>query len=327
MFGFPTAQTAPTPKDTVLADGPASLYRFRRPPGAPAEAGAPVLLVPSLINRWYILDLRRGASLVGALCSAGLDVWCLDWGVPRDEDRYLSWDRVLERLARAERRVRRATGARRTSVLGYCMGGTVAAVHAALHPDETAALVNLAGPFDFEQAGLLATLTQKRFLDTEAIASAGNLPAPQMQSGFNALRPTQTLAKWVGFADRMHDAAAREAFLALETWASDNIPCPAAAWSTWVKEFYQENRLVRGEHAVGGRRVRLDAIRCPVMTIVAERDAICPPASATALNDLCGAEVRRVLRVPGGHVGAVVGSRASSQLYPALAEFFRAAQA
>src|SRR5262245_37001554 len=134
-------QLAPTPKDTLHRDGTAALYRFRRQ--GPAEAGLPLLVVPSMINRWYVIDLRRGASLADALVRAGVDTFCLDWGTPEDEDRYLSWDDVLGRLARAARAVRRITGAPKVGLLGYCMGGTLAAIHAALEPEGVAALVNL----------------------------------------------------------------------------------------------------------------------------------------------------------------------------------------
>jgi polyhydroxyalkanoate synthase subunit PhaC len=78
---------APSPKDVVFRDAGASVYRFRRPPwgrdgGAETPAGEPaampLLLVPSLINRWYVLDLRPRASLVESLAAAGIDVFCLD---------------------------------------------------------------------------------------------------------------------------------------------------------------------------------------------------------------------------------------------------------
>src|SRR5215467_9765104 len=110
------AARSPTPRHTIWREGSASLYRFRRPSReaggrAPVvEAPAlPLLLVPSLINRWYVLDLRSGASLVEALTQGGLDVFCLDWGAPGDEDRYLTWDDVVARLGRAVRVVGRAT--------------------------------------------------------------------------------------------------------------------------------------------------------------------------------------------------------------------------
>ena len=101
MAASPTPM--PTPRDTLFREGTARLYRFRAASGAPrAGAAAPLLLVPSLINRWYVLDLREGASMAGALVGAGIDTFCLDWGVPEDEDRYLDWG-GRARAARAGR--------------------------------------------------------------------------------------------------------------------------------------------------------------------------------------------------------------------------------
>ncbi len=319
-------ELAPTPKDTLHRDGTAALYRFRRddaPPAGPAEAGMPLLLVPSMINRWYVLDLRRGASMADALTRAGIDTFCLDWGIPEDEDRYLEWADVLDRLSRAVRAVRRATGAARVGLLGYCMGGTLAGIWSALHADQVAALVNLAGPFDFSKAGFLGEMVDGRYFDADAIAAAGNMSPQQMQSGFTALRPTAQIAKWVGLMDRGLDPAARESFEALEAWAGDNIPFPGAAYATYIGELYQKNLLVQGKHYVRGQRAALENIRCPVLTVVADRDAICPPAAATALNDGVGSSDKEVLTVPGGHVGAVVGGKAPKVLFPALASFFK----
>ena len=313
-----------TPRCVVARDGTAQLLRFRRPDARPAAARAPLLLVPSLINRWYILDLRPAASLVGALVDAGLDVFCLDWGVPNDEDRYLGWDDVLARLARMVRATRRAVGAGGVGLLGYCMGGTLAAIHAALHPAGVAALVNLAGPIDFSEGGLLSRLTDRRWFDAEAVAAAGNVQPWQLQSGFAALRPTLHLAKWVTRLDRAADPAFGEAFSALEGWSNDNVPFPAAAYGRYVRELYQDNELVAGEHRVAGRRVDLAAITCPVLTVAAERDNICPLPAARALTDRCGTADATLRVVPGGHIGAVVGGRATRETYPALVEWLGA---
>jgi polyhydroxyalkanoate synthase subunit PhaC len=311
----------PTPRDTILRDGTASLYRFRRRDQRAAEAGLPVLLVPSLINRWYVLDLRPGASVATALTEAGLDVFCLDWGVPEDEDRALGWDDVLARLARMARRVRRESGAERIGLLGYCMGGTLSAIHAALEPERIAALVNLAGPIDFSRGGHLTHSTDRRWFDPEAIAAAGNMPAALMQSGFLALRPTAQLAKWVSFLDRLSNPEKLEAFRALEAWASENIAFPAAAYATYVGELYQKNALARGEHRALGQRVELARIACPLLTVVTDRDAICPPPAARALNELASSRDKTLLTIAGGHVGAVVGGKARTELYPQLASW------
>jgi polyhydroxyalkanoate synthase subunit PhaC len=221
------------------------------------------------------------------------------------------------------RRVRRESGADRIGLLGYCIGGTLAAIHAALEPDSLAALVNLAGPIDFSEGGALSHMTQRRWFDPEAIAAAGNMPATLMQSGFVALRPTSQLSKWVSLLDRLHDPDKLEAFTALESWASDNIPFPAAAYATYVRELYQENALVRGEHRALGRRVDLGAIRCPLLTVVTDRDVICPAPAARALADRASSTDTTLLEIPGGHVGAVVGAQALRLLYPRLASWLQ----
>lgn len=314
------ARVAPTPKDTVFRQGRGSVYRFR---GTGDRSHLPVLLVPSMINRWYVIDLREGASLASALLRNGdeaapWETFCFDWGIPEDEDRYQTWDDALGRLDRAVRFVQRETGAPKVAIVGYCMGATMSGIYTALNTDRVAALVNLAGPFDFSHAGRLGTMVDARWFDPAAMTAAGNLGANQMQSGFLSLAPTSAISKWIGLADRAHDPKSVEAFAALETWASDNIPFPAAAYVTYIRELYQENRLIRGEHWARGERVDLTRIRCPVLSIVAERDAICPPKAATALNDATSSSVKDVLSVPGGHVGAVVGSRAARELYPRL---------
>ncbi len=315
--------TAATPRDVLFRDGTASLYRFRGS-RAPLPDRLPVLLVPSMINRWYVLDLRPGSSVAEALVEGGLDVFCLDWGIPEDEDRYMTWDEVVERLDRFARRVRRITGAPELGVLGYCMGATLSGIYTALKGAAgVRTLVNLAGPFDFSEAGLLGTMVDPRWFDPAAMTAPGNLSPTQMQSGFVALRPPAQLAKWVGLIDKHDDDEALDAIHALETWASDNIPFPATAYVTYIKELYQENRLVKGEHRVGGEAVDLGRITCPVLTVATDRDTICPLGAARALHDRTKSPANELFVVSGGHVGAVVGSKARKVLYPKLVSWFR----
>lgn len=313
----------PTPRDTIAQDGTASLYLFRS--ATPLPEDAPVLfLVPSLINRWYVLDLHEEASLAKSLTESGFRTYLLDWGIPRDEDRYLSWEDLIARLHRMMKKVKRHSKSDHVGLLGYCMGATLSGIYTALYPEEVASFVNLAGPFDFNHAGVLGQMTEHQWFDVEAIAAAGNIAPSQMQSGFLSLRPTSTLSKWVAFMDRAHDEAYRKAFDALDTWAEDNIPFPAAAYVTYIQELYQQNLLVKGEHYVGGHRVDLGQITCPVLTIATDRDHICPEPAARALYDLCASKDKEHFIIPGGHVGAVVGSKAKVKLYPKIAEWFKA---
>jgi polyhydroxyalkanoate synthase subunit PhaC len=311
-----------SPRDELPLPGGARLLHFRSSPRDPAQGAPPrlppILLVPSLINRWYVLDLRPGASLVEALVGAGLDVWLLDWGVPEAEDRHLDWDAVLQRLDRAARRVLRETAGSALALLGYCMGGTLAAIHAAQHPDRMAALVTLAAPIDFAEGGMLRRMVDPAWFDAGAVADAGNVAPSQMQAGFTALRPTLDAAKLAALPDLAADPGARDAFLALEAWASDNVPFPGEAYRRYIAGLYQGNELVAGTHRANGAPALLGAIRCPVLAITGSRDAICPPPAAAALLRHVGSSDASALEVPGGHVGAVVGSRAAAEMYPAL---------
>jgi polyhydroxyalkanoate synthase subunit PhaC len=325
------ANVGTTMKDTVYEDGRGRLFRFHRPDERSAstqrawESHVPVLIVPSLINRWYVMDLRKGSSLAAALTDGTpWTTYLYDWGVPEDEDRYESWDDVLATLERVVRQVLKDSGASQVALVGYCMGATLSSIYTALYPTKVASFVNLLGPIDFAHAGRLGTMVDPRWFDPYAMTSAGNLSAAQMQAGFLALSPTNAVTKWIRFADKMFDPDARESFQALETWANDNVPFPGGAYVTYIKELYQENRLVHGDHWARGRRVDLSRITCPLLTVVAQRDAICPPRSALALHDVVRSVTKDVLSVPGGHVGAMVGSRAAKELYPRVVSFLEA---
>jgi polyhydroxyalkanoate synthase subunit PhaC len=313
----------PTPRSTVLEDGPARLYRFHSTTDVALVDAPPVLLVPSMINRWYVLDLRKGASVAEALVNAGLDTWCLDWGAPEAHDRYFSWADALARLDRMLKRVLRETGKPKATVLGYCMGATLSSVHAALNPDRYAGFINLLGPVDFRHAGHLGVMTDPRWFNPQVIADAGNVAPQQMQSAFQLLRPTQNLSKAVTLMEKAFDPVFKESYEALDAWSNDNVAFPAAAYVTYIEELYQQNQLVNGKHHVKGKRVDLKQITCPLMTVAADKDSICPPNAAIALNAAVGSSNAKVLAVPGGHVGAVVGSKAADKLYPALINWMK----
>ncbi|MEM6996932.1 MAG: alpha/beta fold hydrolase [Myxococcota bacterium] len=289
----------------------------RRGPGVD---GPPVLVVPSLVNRWYILDLLPGRSLVAALADRGLNVFVHDWGECRDEDRHLSWDRLVAMVQRSLRRVARSTG-HRPAIVGYSMGGTLSTVAAALAPDRVAKLVALAAPIDFARAGALARLVDPTWFDVDAVADAGNVPGQQLRAGFVALRPGAQAYKLVHWLEALGDPKRRRVAQRVEAWASDSVPFPATAYRQYIRELYQSNALALGTHHVGGRRVDLAEITAPVLAVTADQDDICPAPATTALHELCSRAAVETLRIPGGHIGAVVGYRAAEHLYAPLGDW------
>ena len=307
-----------TPADVVHTENKWRLLRYRRT--EPAKHATPVLFVPSLINRHYVLDLLPGKSFAEWLVARGHHVYCIDWGTPSDEDRYLTFDEVADRyLARALHKTGKA------HVLGYCIGGTLAAIHASVHPESMASLTALAAPVHFAEAGMLGLWTQSRQFEPKALADAlGNVPWQLLQSSFHMLRPTLNLAKMVAMIDRAYDDEFLDGFLAIETWGNDNVSFPGEVWRIWVEELYRKDAFVRGDFALAGKPAQLEGITCPLHVVTFEHDAIVPKASATLLVDRAGSGDKHALHLPGGHVGAVVSRGAAKKLWPALADFWAA---
>src|SRR5262249_46859983 len=151
-----------------------------------------------------------------------------DWGTPGPEDRYLSFDDICDGyLARALRVAGKSSPRDKVHVLGYCLGGTLAVIHAAARPERVASLALLAAPVSFIDDGPLAQWTQSPQFDPGAIVDAwGNAPWPLLQGAFHMLRPTLNLSKAVHLIDRAWNDEFLDGFLAVETWGNDNVSFP-----------------------------------------------------------------------------------------------------
>lgn len=310
-----------TPADVVHEENKWRLLRYR---SDKRTFERPLLLVPSLINRHYVLDLMPQKSFVEWLLEQGWDVFIVDWGTPTRDDAYLEFSDFCDRyLHRAVTRTCRLAGSDDVHLLGYCLGGTLTTIYSALHPDKVASMVNLAAPVDFDDDGLLSIWSQMEELSLTAVIDAfGNMPWPLMQLGFQLLRPTLNLSKLVYAIDRAWDDEFLDGFFALETWGNDNISFPGRAFRTYIEELYRGNKLMRNEFFVNGRRVDLRAIDFPLLVVSFEHDNIVSLKSANCLVDLVSSKHAEKLVLRGGHVGAVVSRKASTGLWPQLGAWF-----
>lgn len=315
-----------TPADEIWRENKWRLLRYRPTVPAAQRWRTPILLVPSLINRYYVLDLAPGRSFVEYLVAAGHDVYIIDWGTPGDEDRFVTFDDVCHRyLGRAVRKVAARGPDGVCHVLGYCLGGTLATIYTAAEPAQVASLVALAAPIDFAHGGLLATWTRSPGFDVGALVDGfGNVPWPLMQASFHLLKPTASLAKLVGLLDRAWDDEFLDGFLATERWGNDNVSFPGACYRRYIEELYRDNALVAGTMRLGGKPARLADIDCPTLAVTFEHDHIVPAASATALLAHVSAPDKAQLHQRGGHVGAVVSRKAATGLWPQLSRWWAA---
>lgn len=316
-------QVAATPSDVVHKENKWRLLRYRARRDGLAHK-TPILLIPSLINRWYVLDLMPGKSFAEFLVSQGFDVYIIDWGTPTDEDRYLTFDDICDRyIGRAVRRCASLAGVEKIHILGYCLGGTLATIYAARRPEHVATLLPLATPVDFSDDGILATWVNNPSFDIDALVDAtGLVPWPLMQAAFHMLKPTLNLSKTTYLLDRAWDDAFLDGFFAIETWSNDNVSFPGECYRYYIKALYQQNALIQGQLSISGQRVQLKDITCPMLLIGFEHDHIVPMPSTAPLMDAVCSKDKTFLRLGGGHVGAVVSRKASRTLWPQITTWF-----
>jgi polyhydroxyalkanoate synthase len=286
-----------------------------------AAGGAPVLVIPSLVNRAYILDLTARRSLMRSLARRGLAPFLVDWDWPGTAEMDFSLsDYITGPLSGALEAVAAATG-RPAALVGYCMGGDLALALAQHRPEQAAALALLATPWDFHagrdgQAGLIRALMQPLGM---MIDSAGQLPVDLLQAMFASLDPSLTAKKFAAFARLARRSARARDFVALEDWANDGVPLAARVAQECLFQWYGENSPAQGRWQVAGRPVLPAGLRLPALALIPERDRIVPPDSALPLAAaIPGA---RVMMVKGGHVGMLLSARAVSQVYRPLAEW------
>ena len=306
-----------TPRELIHKKNKTALYRYGH--AADRRHAVPVLMIPNLgISRPYIFDLYPGSSFVEYMVQQGFDFYLLDWGVFGDEDNGLTFDEcVTQILPVMVRKVLRASSIRHVTLLGYCMGTPLAACHAALYPEPVKNFVNMAGPIDFRNSGLFTTWLDKKHFDIDKLVDTfGSMPSDMVRVGFKMLKPTMDLTTFSNLWWNLWDDKYVEGFVALNKWANEFTPLPGEFMRQWVKEFYQENKLVKGELILGGRPVDLSTIRCPLLVIGAKQDYIVPLECARALIDVVSSADKEFLELPGGHISLIAGRGAKLHVWP-----------
>lgn len=326
-------QIATTPKDLVWQQDKVSLYRFR--PLAEQRVRVPVLLSYGLIGRWTMTDLQDDRSLVRNLLNLGVDLYVVDWGNPSRADRFLTLDDyVCGYLGGCVDEIARRAGVERVNLLGVCEGGVFTTCYAALEPERVNTMTLTITPIDFhadavdERPGHGFINVWTRSLPPEdvdrLIEAHGTLPGEFMGAVFNLMTPMRTMYKYnLDMLEVVDDEKRLLNWLRMEKWIADRPDHPGEAAKQWLKDLYQQNKLIRNELELDGRRVDLGRITMPVLNVYAKDDHIIPPATSCALGAKVGTPAYEELALPGGHVGVFVGGKSQKLFAPAVAAFLK----
>ena len=308
-----------TPKDVLIERGTMRLYHYH--PRTDDVYRVPILLVMATTNRGYIFDMVPGQSLVEYLLNAGFDVFMLDWDAPRADEKSLTLESyVLDFLPSAVARVKAETGEDDINVVGYCFGGVLSVLWAALHPDAGLAnLVTFTTPVDFSQMEMFQTWADRRFFDVDKLVDTfGNCPADYLYTAFDMLRPAQRVAGNIRLYDNLWNDEFVKSYRMFDRWTSDSLPLAGEYFRQTTKKLMWGNELFEGTLDVGGRIVDLANITAPFLHVTAEHDHIVPTAASAPLIDKVGSSDKQEMKLKGGHVSLVAGPNAVRRLWPNL---------
>jgi polyhydroxyalkanoate synthase len=273
----------------------------------------PVLLVPPLMLTADLFDLHPRRSLVRHLLAEGFDVFLVDFGKPRNQDRVLSLSRYIgHRLHEAVRKVKKATGSAELSLVGYCMGGLFVNAYAALHPRSGVRnIVNIGGPSDFSPLALYRNLGHLSRQPLEALARTyGYIPAPLCNAAFHAVHPDTILRNPLTFLRSLGDPTYPQERRADGGRNLEYVHLPEAAFLQLWNELLIENRLHRDLFTVASRTVKFSKIRASYLAIAGRQDRLIPSPCVFSILKKLRVEDKSAQMAPGGHLGMLIGNRA-----------------
>ncbi len=303
--------------------GAARLLDYGIAGNGPAVAPT-ALIVPSLINRYYILDLLRERSFARDLATAGLRPLVLDWGEPGEAEGDFTLDDYISGPLAAALSAAVEIAGGPVALCGYCMGGLLAVALALRQPADVAALALLATPWDFHaerqaQARLLGDLVE---LLPVLIGDSRTAPVSLVQSLFVALDPFLAERKFIRFSGLDPAGEAARGFVALEDWINDGVPLARRVATECARSWYRDNEPALGRWRVAGEPVLPEKIAAPTLLVLPSRDRIVPPRSAAALAAaIPGAAV---MRPPFGHIGMMASTEAPKAVWRPIGQWLRA---
>lgn len=292
--------------------------------GLGSDATQIMLFVPSLINRYYILDLEKERSLLRFLATQGIYPLVLDWGTPGDmEKEFGVGDYITEILLPAIDFIHKTSG-HEVALGGYCMGGVLTLAAAQLRPKKVGKLALFATPWNFHCKAFSPFVMEPVWQQKIAgmLASTEQLPAEIIQALFYLTDPFVFEEKFRRFLNLEKGSRASKDFIALEHWVNDGVPMTANVAQDCLIGWAQKNDLANGSWKVAGKKIDPKKIKQDVFIAIPKQDHVVPYDCALPLGKLLPHAT--TINPSSGHVGMMVGSRAKSECWLPLSEWLHA---
>ncbi len=282
----------------------------------------PILVVYSLINRHYILDLFPKVSVIKNLLDQGFDVYATDWTTPDSTlEKMTLEDHIQQCVGESVKKVSEISGTQKISLFGYCWGGIFALGYAAIHPQKIKNLILHATPVDLEKTDTFIENFTKHIDADNLVDTLGNVPGYLINMAFILRNPVEAVLKYWTFFSKPRNSEEIMQFFAIEGWLYDSRPVIGEIYKEIINKIYKKNMLIKNELNLGPKKIDLDNLTMPVLNIVGLRDDLVPPESSKHIMCNIPSNDKQLIEFPTGHVGLCISKKAHQKLWPEVGKW------
>ena len=315
---FELGKNIATARGAVVAEN-SLMQLIQYEPTTTEVYSTPILLVPSWVNKYYVLDLSEKNSYVKWLTDQGYTVFMISWVNPGSAMRATTFDDYM-RLGplAASDIVERITGQKQVSAIGYCLGGILLACTLAYcdsnNEKRFASATYLASSMDFRDPGDIGILVDERSVEAveKYMAKTGFFDGRMLSVGFNLLKENDLF--WNYYVINYLKGERPAAFDLLH-WNCDNTNVPEATQRFIMRELHLHNKLAEQKPLrLNDRNISLRDISTSTYVLAADKDHIANWRSCYAATQLQSGSVRFVL-AGSGHIAGVINPPGGNKYY------------
>ena len=294
-----------TPRNAIWKKNKATLWYY---PAKQKKYNIPLFLVYSMVNQSFILDLAPGSSSIEAFVHEGYDVYLIDFGVPGYEDKDLTLnDYIHQYIQKGVQRALRHSKAKSVTIIGYCLGGTLAAMYTAIAEEPVKNLILTVAPIDFSTFPIFdkwLMAAQNGQLDVgRVLETIGLVPAPFIEAGVRMITSPLYFSHYLSLLNRSYDKEYVEHWRRFNHWTKSHIPFPGASLKQLFDDMIKGNKLINGGIQINGKSMDLHNIHANLLVLSSKYDRLVPEGLVYPVMDLVSSEDKTYISLEGGHTG------------------------
>ncbi|MDQ0216993.1 alpha/beta fold hydrolase [Peribacillus cavernae] len=299
----PLPEIGMTAREAVWKKNKSVLWYY---PPVEKKYNVPIFLIYSLVNKPTILDLAPGESIIEALVNEGFQVYLLDFGIPGYEDSGTSIDDYLtDYIEKGVQRALRHSKALEITVMGFCLGGTLAAMYTAIADEPVKNLILSVTPIDFSGMPTFdqwaAEIKKGNVNFDELIDVYGTVPADFIQAGIRLTTSPLYFSHYLSLLNKADDKAYVERWRRFNTWSNGHIPFAGAALKQLMEDLGRKNKLVNGGLNIKGRSGDLQNITANLLVTCSMHDRLVPEEMIRPVMDLVSSRDKKYQLLDAGH--------------------------